>query len=169
MDKKRCLICYKFFEINEKEKIYCSLKCRTINTEYHKNYYKNNKDKIFFNHYNKMRTDLNYKIKSYLRVRIYNALKHNYKSAKTMKLIGCSIEYLKLYLQNQFKEGMTWKNYGQWHIDHIKPCCSFNLSKKNEQYKCFNFKNLQPLWAWENYHKRIEDNKLRIKKFDIYY
>ena len=46
---------------------------------------------------------------------------------------------------------MNWKNYGTgWHIDHIRPCSSFNLRKKSEQYKCFNYKNLQPLWYLDN-------------------
>ena len=48
---------------------------------------------------------------------------------------------------------MTWKNYGEWHIDHIKPCSKFNLTDEEEQKKCFNYKNLQPLWASENTSK----------------
>jgi hypothetical protein len=40
-----------------------------------------------------------------------------------------------------------------WHIDHIKPCSTFNLSIKEEQLKCFNYENLQPLWWFENLEK----------------
>jgi len=50
---------------------------------------------------------------------------------------------------------MTWENHGKfgWHIDHIRPCCSFDLSKPADQFECFNYKNLQPLWAHENWSK----------------
>ena len=48
---------------------------------------------------------------------------------------------------------MTWDNHGKWHIDHIKPCASFDLLHKKQQRKCFYYKNLQPLWAQENLSK----------------
>ena len=111
---------------------------------------------------NKRKTDVRYKLTCNLRKRIYSAVKENSKSKRTVKLIGCSIDKLKQHLEKQFKLRMTWDNYGhgwngggmkEWHIDHIKPCCSFNLSKANEQKKCFNYKNLQPLWAKENLKK----------------
>ena len=73
----------------------------------------------------------------------------------TAVLVGCSIPFLKRYLENKFKKGMNWKNQGRygWHIDHIKPCASFDLSDTKQQLKCFNYKNLQPLWAEENIKK----------------
>ena len=70
-----------------------------------------------------------------------------------MKLTGCNILFLKEYLEAKFKKGMNWENYGVWHVDHIKPCASFNLMKKEEQEKCFHYTNLQPLWAIENIKK----------------
>jgi len=48
---------------------------------------------------------------------------------------------------------MSFSNYGKWHIDHIIPCARFDLRKPNEQKKCFNYKNLQPLWAFDNLSK----------------
>jgi len=75
------------------------------------------------------------------------------KKASTMKLLGCSAEDFKNYFENKFKEGMVWENYGTWHIDHIKPCVSFDLIQEEEQKKCFHYTNLQPLWAKENYIK----------------
>lgn len=117
-------------------------------------------------------TDINFKIRQCLGSRISNALKRNVKSAHTIELIGCSIEYLKYYLQLQFTKGMTWKNYGngnhgksniEWQIDHIRPCCAFDLSKKSEQLKCFNYTNLQPLWAIDNRHKISRDHQFKRK------
>jgi len=64
-----------------------------------------------------------------------------------MKLVGCTIEFIKGYLEAQFEPNMSWDNYGEWHIDHILPCASFDLTLPEEQQKCFHYTNLQPLWA----------------------
>jgi hypothetical protein len=102
--------------------------------------------------YEKIRrqNDISYKLTEVLRNRLNRAITKNYKFSSMIELLGCSIEFLKQYLEKQFTKGMSWSNYGKWHIDHIKPCCSFDLSKKLEQKICFNYKNLQPLWAEEN-------------------
>jgi hypothetical protein len=100
-----------------------------------------------------MKKEINFKIRFYLKNRLYLALKGNPKLSTTMKLVGCSIEQLKKHLETQFKPKMTWHNYGKWHIDHIRPCACFNLSKLEEQKKCFHYTNLQPLWAEENLRK----------------
>ena len=65
-------------------------------------------------------------------------------------LVGCSDLHLKRWLQDRFKRGMTWDNYGEWEVDHIVPCASFDLSDSDEQLKCFHYTNLQPLWKREN-------------------
>jgi hypothetical protein len=97
----------------------------------------------------------NYYLSKLLRSRIYRVLKGQMKSAPTLKLLGCSTDELRIHLQKQFKRGMTWKNYGTaWHIDHKEPCASFDLSKPEEQARCFHFSNLQPLWAAANSEKR---------------
>lgn len=72
-----------------------------------------------------------------------------------MKLLDCSPLFLKEHLEKQFKEGMTWDNHTTdgWHIDHIRPCCSFDLTKKEQQEECFHYSNLQPLWATDNLKK----------------
>jgi len=121
--------------------------------EYRKQYYLKNKKRLTQMQLKKLKNNLEYRIKTYLRIRLYHALKGNSKSSTTMKLVGCSIKQLKQHLERQFKNGMSWDNYGKWHIDHIKPCCTFDLSKINEQKKCFNYKNLQPLWAKDNLSK----------------
>jgi hypothetical protein len=95
------------------------------------------------------------KISNLLRDRIRCAMKRSIakKSEKTMDLIGCSISFLMNYLEEKFQEGMTWDNQGKWHIDHIVPCASFNLSNPEEQKVCFHYTNLQPLWALDNMRK----------------
>lgn len=116
------------------------------------------------NLYQKLRrvTNINFKISHYMRVRINQALRNNTKVMTTMKLVGCTIERLKQHLESQFDKGMSWRNYGrgygnrkmrEWHVDHIRPCASFDLSKEKEQKKCFHYTNLQPLWAKENREK----------------
>jgi len=107
----------------------------------------------------KLRNDINFRIRCNLSSRLCKSIRRNTKSESTMILIGCSIDQLKQYLQSKFKSGMSWKNYGKWHIDHIKPCASFDLSKKSEQIKCFNYSNLQPLWAKDNLKKGIKQSK----------
>jgi hypothetical protein len=99
---------------------------------------------------NRCKTDINFRLRRNLAKRIWDALKGNVKSVSTMKLVGCTIEQLKQHLEKQFKSGMNWNNYGKWHVDHIKPCYTFDLSKPNEQYKCFHYTNLRPLWAIDN-------------------
>ena len=99
------------------------------------------------------KSDPNFKIKLNLRNRLYYALKGQNKSASTLELLGCSIEHLREHLESQFQEGMTFENYGDWHIDHIRPCASFDLKDPKQQKECFHYTNLQPLWASENLSK----------------
>ena len=70
-----------------------------------------------------------------------------------MDLLGESPAFVKDYLASKFTEGMSWENHGAWHIDHRRPCCSFDLTNPEEQKKCFHYTNLQPLWAKDNLEK----------------
>ena len=105
----------------------------------------------------KRKTDVHYKLRENLRHRIWNSLKlkSGSKNQKTMDLIGCSPQQLKSYLEKKFTDGMTWENYGfyGWHIDHIIPCNSFDLTDPAQQKICFHYTNLQPLWAKDNLEK----------------
>jgi len=104
---------------------------------------------------NRKKTDPEFKLLKTIRSRINNVL-HRKKISKlneTINLLGCSVSFLKEYLQEKFVDGMTWENHGVWHIDHIKPCCQFNLIDEEEQKKCFHYTNLQPLWAKDNLSK----------------
>jgi len=129
-------------------------------------YYKNNQKRIQIIHTKYMRKarklNINVRLLENLRRRLYSALIQGHKSQSTASLLGCTVKELKQHLEKQFQNGMTWSNYGKngWEIDHIRPCASFDLSKPEEQKKCFHYTNLQPLWAVENYkkHDKIDFN-----------
>lgn len=87
------------------------------------------------------------------RVRVYDALKGIRKSAKTETLLGCSYQCFREYIESKFCDGMTWQNIGLWHIDHIRPLCSFDLSDPEQQKQAFNYTNQQPLWSRDNLKK----------------
>jgi hypothetical protein len=98
--------------------------------------------------------NIEWTLKLILRNRLKNALKNNFQKGKTLEMLGCSIEEFKLHLDKQFTKHMNWNNYGNyWEIDHIKPCDAFNLKILEEQYICFNYKNLQPLEKTKNRKK----------------
>ena len=98
----------------------------------------------------KLKTDINFRIAYNMRHRIIYAIKNSKtkKCTKTTNLLSCTVIKLKNYLESKFLPTMTWENYGKyWHIDHIIPCASFDLSIEEEQKKCFHYTNLQPLFA----------------------
>jgi hypothetical protein len=105
-------------------------------------------------HRNDKNTRSNRYLADILRGRIRAALKGESKSARTIELLGCSIDQFRRYLESQFRDGMTWGNSGwYWHIDHKRPCASFDLRRAEDQRACFHFTNLQPLTALENMRK----------------
>jgi hypothetical protein len=88
-----------------------------------------------------------------LRRRLRQAIFSVKKKSSMVELLGCTIDKFRIHLENQFTKNMTWNNHGEWHIDHRRPCASFNLSNEHEQKMCFHFTNLQPLWAKDNLSK----------------
>jgi len=111
---------------------------------------------------NRRKIDINYKLACNLRSRLYYAIKGNWKVGSAVRDLGCIIPELKIYLEKQFKQGMTWDNWGTygWHIDHVKPLSSFNLSNREELLKAVHYTNLQPLWAEENIKKHNNYNEI---------
>lgn len=73
------------------------------------------------------------------------------KSKKTEEILGCTLDYFMRYIEKQFKTGMTWDNYGEWHLDHIRPLISGKTQE--EVYKLNHYTNFQPLWAEDNLRK----------------
>lgn len=108
--------------------------------------------------------DIDFRIKLNITSAMYRALNGNDKSDHTIELLGCSIEYLRHYLEDQFVEGMTWDNYGRngWHIDHIIPLSYFDFTDPEQQKRAWHYTNLRPLWAIDNMQKgnKIEERQL---------
>ncbi|MDX1372513.1 MAG: hypothetical protein R3321_08575 [Nitrososphaeraceae archaeon] len=116
-------------------------------------YYYNNKQrrKRYVNF--KRKTDLNFWFAHNLRSRINSAIKTNQKVGSAVQDLGCTIPELKEHLEKQFQSGMNWNNRGKWHIDHIIPLDSFDLTDRKQFLKAVNYKNLQPLWETDNLSK----------------
>lgn len=113
-----------------------------------------------------------WRLKKVCRTRIYHAIKRGNAGVKprlakrTTQLIGCSMEYLREYLESKFQRGMTWENHGSgWHIDHIVPCAAFDFTQPDQILQCFHYTNLQPLWAHENLIKsdRIITTQMNLR------
>lgn len=97
-----------------------------------------------------------------LRHRAYLAFKNKGygKNTKTKEMLGAKWEVAKKHIENQFKKGMNWDNYGEWHIDHITPLASAKDEK--ELIKLCHYSNLQPLWATENILKSDKIGELHL-------
>jgi hypothetical protein len=125
--------------------------------EYQSAYRSSHKELIAARESDRIKNDPIHRLKHYTRSRIRIALKGNRKSGRTPALLGCSIAQLVTWLESQFRPGMTWDNYGPvWHVDHKRPCASFDLADPEQQKACFNYQNLQPLFAEENLSKHAK-------------
>jgi hypothetical protein len=99
----------------------------------------------------KMKEDGFYRMKKNLRDRIRGYLIGENKSKRTFNIVGLDKVEFKSYIQNKFTEGMSWDNYGEWHLDHITPLCQ--AKDNNEALLLNHYTNLQPLWAEDNLRK----------------
>jgi hypothetical protein len=107
-------------------------------------------------HARKQRSTSIGKLSSNLRCRLSCAIK-NAKLSKCLgsavRDLGCTVEELKLHIETQFVDGMSWDTYGGWHVDHIKPLSAFDLSQRDQIVLACHYSNLQPLWALDNLRK----------------
>lgn len=104
--------------------------------------------------------DPNYKIMGSVRARVVKALKGQSKGRSMTDLIGAPIETVRAHIEAQFRDGMSWGNCGrgwhgarEWHLDHIRPLASFDLTDPAQLQEACHYTNLQPLWAVENLKK----------------
>lgn len=100
--------------------------------------------------------DANFKKSLSLRNRLYAAIRSEQISGTIIDELGCSIAFFKHYIAAKFSPGMTWENWGivTWHLDHIKPLSSFDLTNRSQYLEACHYTNYQPLWAEENRAKR---------------
>jgi hypothetical protein len=142
-------------------------------SEVRKKYIETHKDKINEYHRKWKRKQRNddptYKLKENTSRRIryeLNTLLKGKKAKKTIEYIGCSIEELKSYIESLFDINMSWSNYGScWHIDHIIPCDAWDLTQEMDNYYCWNFRNLQPLFSNINQSKKNKYDQTEKAKY----
>jgi hypothetical protein len=123
--------------------------------EINRNWYLNNKDKIR-QYSNKPEV----RLRHHLRSRLYSALHGSKRNGSAVDNLGCTIDELRQYLESKFLPGMSWDNWGRtndlyktWHIDHIVPLSSFDLTDLEQLNKACHYTNLQPLWSEDNLSK----------------
>lgn len=140
----------KYKEKNKEYSRTSYLKNREENIAYTKEWRKKNPEKVKANE-KKFRSKPIERAKKNLRGRLKKLMSGEYKYDVS---VGCSKDELIAYLESKFQKGMTWENYGsgldKWHIDHIKPLASFDLTQREQRYKASHFSNLQPLWGIHN-------------------
>jgi hypothetical protein len=144
--------------------------CKDCCCKKRKNYYTENKEKvnkqIVQYQINKMKIDSEYKLLKRTRSRISEAFKSQslLKNGRTIKYLGCTSKFFKDWIEFQLYGIMKLNNYGKiWHLDHVKPCASFDLSKESEIKECFSWKNIRPCLASENYSKKDKIISIQIE------
>lgn len=163
-------------EVKKYRKAYYSKnkeRCKTQSREINKQRYLRVKDTEEFKSYrrkiaNNQLTNPTNRLHNNFRSAIHRSL--NNKGGRTWEsLVGYTTEELKTHLESQFQAGMSWDNYGKWHIDHITPICSFGrVQAESEEFKtCWSLNNLRPLWAVENIQKGAKDKKLKIRSYTL--
>lgn len=159
--KSQCRLCDNEYDKNfQKQTNTRKNRDNTIKAKtYRKQYVKDNIEwwrKYEREYRNKRRKeDMFFKIKSNLSSRLSDLINKRSLSTNTLELIGCDSQTFLNHIESQFTEGMTWNNYGLkgWHVDHIKPLSSYDLTNETEVKKACHYTNLQPLW-WEDNLKK---------------
>lgn len=120
-----------------------------------KDYNLKHKKQMALHSKNRKKIDIQYRITTNLRSRIWKAIKINLKSGSAVRDLGCTIPELKFYLEGQFQDGMTWANWSMegWHIDHKIPLTFFDLTNRAQFLQAAHYTNLQPMWAKDNIKK----------------
>ena len=148
-NKITILLKQKEYYVNNREKV----------LSYHKEYYVKNKENLLLESYKykklKLKTNIQFKLADALRNRLYNAIKRGYKAGSAVRDLGCTIDELKIWIENKFQPGMSWDNwaYRGWHIDHKLALANFDLTSREQFLIACHYTNLQPMWWDENIRK----------------
>ena len=102
--------------------------------------------------------DVQFRLSRLIIGRLNKMLRGIYTSQSLIEYLGCSLNELKQHLEAQFESGMSWENHGEWHINHIIPLASADLTNPEELAQVCHYSNLQPLWADENIRKGAQIN-----------
>lgn len=159
-------------EIKESQKQWCSDNKEKVQ-QYYKQWYKENekgakeykkqwhqtyKDEINLHAQKRYENDLQYKLALNLRTRINQAIKIKQRGGSAVRDLGCSITEFQQFIAQKFQLNMSWENYGAWHLDHIIPLASFDLTDRLQFLKACHYTNYQPLWAKDNLKKKDSIN-----------
>jgi hypothetical protein len=125
---------------------------REKNRIWKKEYYYRNRDRIRSYENNRIKNNLSIRISNQVRKRLGSAIKSGRKKGSAVRDLGCSMEFFISYIENLFQPGMSWDNYGKkgWHLDHIIPLASFDLTDEDQFKKAVHYTNIQPLWELDN-------------------
>ncbi|ALR84016.1 putative nuclease [Niemeyer virus] len=169
---EECKICF-----NKRAKLYRERNKAKLKEKQHKWYHKGggkehkklydkiNLEKSNMRDKNRYATDLNFRMKKILRSRLYKVTKKGQYSKKMTEYLGIDINIFRQWIEFQFDENMSWENQGSyWHIDHVIPCKSFDLTEEEEISQCFNWENVRPLEGIENDIKNDKILPDEIKK-----
>lgn len=113
-----------------------------------------NRARIRDNHNRRFSQNPILRVHKAIRERLRFSLLFDSGGLRTFELLGYSRDDLKVHLERQFLKGMSWDNYGEWHVDHIVPLSTFPMSEIDEIRACWALSNLRPLWAKDNLSKR---------------
>jgi hypothetical protein len=115
--------------------------------------YRNNRERYAKRIKIRMRDDPNFAFRVALGKHNKRLYEDGIKLESFDEILGCTIREAREHFEQKFEPGMSWQNHGEWHIDHIRPLASFDLTDSKEREKAGHYTNLQPLWAKDNLSK----------------
>lgn len=162
------------FRVHRRVSLRVCRKCENSRTiEYYRNnpnkrreYHTKNKDKLNDYRKQKYQTDYSFRFVSLLRKRVNSCVRGKKQGLHTLDILGCSRIIFLIWIDSNFYGDISWLNYGTyWHIDHIKPCASFNFLQESHIKECFHWSNMRPCLATENL---IKSNRIDSELIDTF-